>query len=187
MFGKIGKDLNLNRDETMTSLDISPDIITAIATVIVALAALFGPWVAIRTFRSQKWWEMRVHAYSKIVEALYKAQNIHDKHIGHELGERNIPDEEWDSLNRQLRSAREEVQEFANVGMFMLSKRATICLRRYHVEVEKAYSIWKNSGDSMSHLDLLESEQEAAKSCLEEILEIAKADLKVKRWFKRGN
>jgi len=161
------------------------DIITASATVTVALAAFFGPWMAIRIFRSQKWWEMQVHAYSKIVEALYKAQNIHDKHIGHDLGENTIPAKEWDSLNRQLRAAREEVRQFETVGMFMLSKKATNRLRRYHADVEKAHSIWRKSGGDSNLLDILESEQEAAKSCLKDILEIAKSDLKVKKWFKR--
>jgi len=37
----------------MTNLDSFIDITTVLAAVAVVLVALFGPWIAIRTFRSQ--------------------------------------------------------------------------------------------------------------------------------------
>lgn len=165
----------------MTYLNTFIDIVTVLAAVTVALAALFGPSKAIKTFRSQKWWEMRADAYGKVVEALYKVQDIHDKYISHEINEKIISAEEKNGLIRDLRLAREEVRKFAAVGMFMLPKQATNRLRLYHAEVEQENAKWRMSeNDSVSYVDILESQWAAAKSCLEDIQDIAKDDLGVK-------
>lgn len=164
----------------MSNLDI-PNIITAVATMAIALAAWIGPSKAIKTFRTQKWWEMRAHAYGKVVEALYKVQDIHDKYIAQEIEGNDIPDEEQDNLIRQLRSAREEVRKFAVVGMFTLSEQATNRLRLYHAEVEKEIAKWRmKENDIEKYLNILEVEWAASKSCLEDVQRIAKNDLGVK-------
>jgi len=164
----------------MNNLDI-PNIITALSTMVIAFAALVGPSKAIKTFRSQKWWEMRVRAYGKVVEALYKVQDIHDKYIAQEIDGKGIPDEEKDELVRELWLAREEVRKFAVIGRFQLTEQAANRLKSYHVEVERESAKWRMSeNDAVSYVDILESQWAATKSCLEDIQKIAEDDLGVK-------
>jgi len=163
----------------MTNLDTFLDIVTAIAAVVVALAALFGPRIAIRTFRSQKWWEMRAHAYGKVVEALYQVQDVHDKYIAQEIDGKNIPDEEKDELIRELKLASEEVRKFAVIGRFLLPEQAANRLEIYHAEVEREVAKWRMS-ENVIYFEILESQWAAAKSCLEDIQDIAEGDLGVK-------
>ncbi|MDD9810553.1 MAG: hypothetical protein OXU71_02380 [Gammaproteobacteria bacterium] len=165
----------------MTYLDTLIDIATVLATVAIAFAALVGPSKAIKTFRSQKWWEMRAHAYGKIVEALYQVQDIHDKYIAQEINGKSISHEEKENLARELCSASEEVRKFAVIGKFLLPEQAANRLKIYHAEVEKEISKWRMSAnDSVNYVNILESQWAAAKSCLEDIQEVAEGDLGVK-------
>lgn len=136
--------------------------------VVAVISALTATHLALKRFRTEKWWEKKVDAYSRIIEALHNSKIWTDEHLGEEYHKRKMPEETKREITSRARTAREEIQKAINVGGFLLSDEALARLRKYEQETNEKHDSW---------VDVLESVSIATDKCLEEIITIAKRDL----------
>jgi hypothetical protein len=139
--------------------------------VIAAVSAWIAVQLSLRRFRAEKWWERKVDAYSRIIEALHNSKTWTDEHLDAESHAREIPEEKEKELTGRARAAHDEIRKAINVGGFLLSDEALNRLRQFEKESNKKHDSW---------VDYLESDSAATDNCLKDIIEIAKNDLGTK-------
>lgn len=149
--------------------NIAIGIITAVT--ISVLSSWVTVQLSLRQFRSERWWEKRVDAYSKIIEALHNSKAFLEEHLEAEAVEGDLSAERKKELGARAHAANDEIVKAVNVGAFLLSEKALANLKQYKV-------------DTATHPDMmwdeyLEQNFPATKVCLEAIVKIAKKDLAV--------
>ena len=135
-------------------------------------------WITVRLslgrYRQEKWWELRVRAYERVIEALCDAKAYSSEKIDAEVQGTKPPDEINKILLKRAIEARWELERAADLGGFLLDRRALDRLKRYLIEKEDAIQ-------TGTYISVLEGTLEASDSCLTDIIEIAREDLKVDR------
>lgn len=142
------------------------------------IAALFAVQISLRKFSSQKWWERREEAYSKIIGILsslrlYLGNWEEDVFNIHKLSK-----EEKEMLFRKMREEREKIELVACEGAFRITKKSNEALD----ELIKSLS---QSGSDQ--IEGLENHSKAVSECLAIIKSEAEKDLKIKKRFSTFN
>ena len=142
-----------------------------VGIMISAVTSLITVQLSLHRFRKEKWWEKRVEAYERVIEALHHSKAFSDVHLEaiHEGG--NVSDERKEELRIAAKDASCEIERAVDLGTFFLGDAAHGRLRQYQKDAKKAYA----AQDWYAHL---ERDWVATKSCLEDIIEIAQRDLK---------
>ena len=68
-------------------------------------AALLGARLAAKRFREDRWWEIKMKAYSDLIEALHVMKWPASEHLDAEYEKRKIPEEENQKLWAEFREA----------------------------------------------------------------------------------
>ncbi len=147
-----------------------------LAQILVGLVvAITTAWVtvhlALRRFRSEKWWERKAEAYSAIIEALHHMKRFADEALDDQLGGRKFPEERRKQLFGKSNEAYDELRKQIDIGSFVLSKDAVEELASF----EKAHTKAK---DTDSYFDFLDDKLLALNTTLQKMREIGKKDLK---------
>ena len=133
-------------------------------------------WVTVRLslhrFREEKWWELRVRAYERVVDALHDSKVYSSAKIDATIQGTKSPDETNKALTDRAIKATQEIERAADLGAFLLGNEARERLKQYLIEKEEAIQI----GEWMS---LLEGTWAAADTCLQDIIELARQDLRI--------
>jgi hypothetical protein len=89
-----------------------------------AVAAFVGSWFGLRRFRSERWWERKVEAYTAIFNAMNNLlEEIH--HLWNaELYGTKLPDDPEESLRKAVSTAWPEIRKQVRLGAFLLSEEA---------------------------------------------------------------
>lgn len=132
------------------------------------IAGLFSSFIANRDHRNRKWWEMRVSAYQNAIEALSDLAYYYDRHMNAEIESRELSQEFSVKLAAFKDQAFPKVRKYADSGAFLFSERANAALRKF---VEDDYA--------QSYFDHLDTNLDKAKTCLKELVECSKVDLKL--------
>lgn len=148
---------------------IAIGILTAIT--ISFLSSWITVQLSLRRFRSERWWEKRVDAYSRIIEALHNSKAFLEEHLEAEALHGDLSADRKKELGLRAHAANDEIIKAVNVGAFLLSEKALASLKQYR-EDTSAYP-------DMTWDDYLEQNFPATKACLEAIIRIAKKDLAV--------
>ena len=150
------------------------DILIAVpaAIFIAAVSSWITVQLSLRKFRSEKWWERKADAYANVIEVLYNSQEFSVQHLEADEEGREICADRDAELRAKSKAAYAEIRRVANVGSFLLSDRAMTRLARLQKEEEKA-------SDTTHWIDYLDGNWKAVSTCLDDIISIAKADLKV--------
>ena len=99
-------------------MDIFITILTGIMTA--AASAWVTVQLSLRRFRAEKWWERRVTAYERVIEALYNSKEFSEVHL-HALDENlQIPKEQDNELRAQVEDAAREIAKAVDLGSFLL-------------------------------------------------------------------
>ena len=138
--------------------------------VIAILASFMTYQFAIKKFKTEKWWELKVVAYQNIIEALHNSKEFTSQHLNAYFEQRDIPEEKSESLKKKAYAATEEIKKAIDTGSFLLSEQAVERLKVFQGETEEAYK----PHDWFSYLDY---DYAATKKCLIDLLVIAKSDL----------
>ncbi len=151
-----------------------PDaLITALTGILIAVVS---SWVTVqlslRKFRTEKWWERRADAYASVIEALHNSKEFSVQHLRAEERGREISEDRDAELRVQATAASEEIRRVANIGSFFLSDQAMVRMARFQKEEDEA-------SDAMDWIEYLEGDWKAVSTCLDDMIAIAKADLKV--------
>lgn len=139
------------------------------------LIAAVSSWITVRLslkrFRDERWWEKKVHAYERIIEALHDLKVDTDTSFDAHIEHRDIPEEKEKVLRIASGNARRELERAANIGSFILNEE---CQERLKIFL-KAAAISSNAQDYFTHLDEYGA---AINSCLNDVIRIAKQDVR---------
>ena len=142
------------------------------AVIIAAISSWITVQLSLRKFRDERWWERKVDAYTKVIEALHYSKEWTDQHLEAEFTARELPQETVDKLLTEAKQGASEIRRAVNIGAFYFSERATKRLSRYKAEENQATNttVW---------FEYLERDHQAVSSCLDDMIEIAKEDLRI--------
>ncbi len=143
-----------------------------VGIVIASLTAIITVRLSLHRFRVEQWWQFRVETYKRLIEALYDSKSFNDKHIEELQTGRKVSEEEETKLRTAAEAAIEEIDRMASIGGFLLSDEVRSKLKQYRGEVKQA-SI------TTDWCKYLTDEWAVTNSCLEDIIEIARRDLKL--------
>lgn len=150
------------------------DNITTILTGI--LIAATSSWITVqlsmRRFRTERWWERRVKAYERVIEAFHNSKAFSDVHLKAIYTGKEISEEQDKEIRARAKEAGREIERAIDLAGFFLGNEARSRLKQYQKDVA-------NSSAAMSWHEYLEQDWTAINSCLEDIIEIAQKDLKI--------
>jgi hypothetical protein len=141
--------------------------------VIAAVSSWITVQLSLRKFRSERWWERRVEAYSKAIEALHNSKAFAHHHLEAEDKGRKLSEERKTELKHNAKAAHDEILKAISVGSFLLSEGALSRLEKYQREVEQA-------SKQQTWYDYIDEVWYANDQCLKDFIEIARRDLKAK-------
>ncbi|WP_313038368.1 hypothetical protein [Stutzerimonas nitrititolerans] len=137
------------------------------------LSGVFGAFIALRRYKHEKWWEMRVHAYKTVIEslsdivAIYEERNKNWEHSPREP----------ENIIQELRVAREKVRKHRDTGAFLFSNDAEAALTNF-VDYQIDYA------GVVDPSDIYGPFSQSSRKCLEKIVALSKNDLAVNgRWL----
>ena len=143
-----------------------------VGIVIASLTAVITVNLSLHRFRVEQWWQFRVETYKRLIEALYDSKSFNDKHIEELETGRKISKEEETKLRTAAEAAIQEIDRTANIGGFLLSDEVRSRLKKYQGEVQQA-------SKTTDWCEYLTDEWTVINSCLEDIIKIARRDLKL--------
>jgi hypothetical protein len=141
-----------------------------VASVIAAAVSIYN--ARFRRFARERWWEWKVEAYSRIIDALSGLVYYYDEHYDAEIEHRNLTDSHKKEINEHWRKGYAEVKRATAVGAFLISPAAEAALQK----------MWKEKGkgvDPNNWFGLIESDYVATRDCLRAVVEAARTDLRV--------
>ena len=144
-----------------------------IAVVTGAVSAWITVQLSLKRFRSEKWWERKVAAYERVIEALHHSKAFTDAHFDAAQQGRTVSEEKDQDLRRRLEAAHLEIDKATDVGGFLLSDEAQERLKRYGKEAKEA-------ANTPHWVDFLIDDCAAVTSCLSDLIRIAKKDLQAR-------
>jgi hypothetical protein len=147
--------------------------VTAILTAIViaAISSWITVQLSLRKFRAEKWWEKKVDVYSKVIEALHNSKMFAHYHLEAEYHGSHLLEGQDKELRERAKAANDEILKAIDVGAFIFSDEALARLQKYQKESEEA-------GNHQSWFEYLEADLAATDSCLKDLIQIAKRDIR---------
>lgn len=147
--------------------------------IITILSAIFiatiSSWITIqlslKRFRSERWWEKKAEAYSKIIEAMHDFKAFSEKHLEAMIGGHEISDERDVELRHRAKTARREIDKIIDTGQFLLSEKSNIRLKKFISEIHS----FENKSDWFEYLQY---DLSISNKCLMDLIQLAKEDLK---------
>ena len=138
------------------------------------LVALLTSWFtvkfALRRFQSEKWFERRVEAYTKVIEALHFMKNCTERQLRAEEHGTEIPKEIESELVSSYRKGLADLRRLTDMGALLFSSEAIEVLDTLNAELKAAT-------DEQSWWEHLDAEGAAILKCLARLRPIAKRDL----------
>ena len=140
----------------------------------IAIAAA-SSWITVylsrHRFRSEKWWERKVLAYERVIEAFHNAKKFASEHMDAEDKGRKVEEERDKELRHLAKLGREEILRSSDVGSFILSAQALGILARYEAETEAI-------SKCETWIEYLDADWTITNKYMKELVAEAHADLK---------
>ena len=138
------------------------------------LLAIMTSWLtvkfALRRFKSEKWFELRIDAYTKVIESLHFMKHCTERQLDAEECGYKIAQAAEEKLTSDYRKGLAELRRLTDMGSLLFSAEAIAVLERLHKELNEA----TKTNAWWEHLD---AESAAITKCLSELRVIAKKDL----------
>lgn len=146
-----------------------PNWISSIATLI----GVIGLFLAYRQFIKQKWWEKKAEFYTDIIKHIYNTKLHAQQVFEAEINEQTLSEEKNEELKKIFNESKEKIDMYIDIGMFVVSRKVLKRLLSFRQELNR-------SDQTNDWYDYLNNEIEASNRCTEDIIKLAKKDLKVK-------
>lgn len=143
--------------------------------VIAILAAVLTYLFAIKKFKSEKWWDLKVIAYQRIIEALHKSKEYSSQYSDVALGIRELSPEKENYLKEGTLHATQEIAKAIDVGTFIISEESVVILEQYKKKID-GLGVATNSW-----FEYLDESYGLTKDCLRDVKLLAKQDLEKTR------
>jgi len=141
--------------------------------------AVITVWLSLHRFRAEKWWEIRVDAYRRLITALHVYKKFAETLLDEEVAERKKQSGEYDELVVQCKNALDEIDLAADSAGFLLSKEVLTKLQIFQTKREEARESVGVGWD-----DFLTQNWVASDSCLHDLIELARKDLEIDKKFR---
>lgn len=139
--------------------------------VIAVMAALLTYLFAIRKFRSEKWWELKVTAYQRVIEALHNSKEYSSQYSDVALGIKTLTPEKDQQLKERALQASHEIAKAIDMGTFIMSEDA---IKRLEVYKKSIDVLTNDSQDMFTYFD---KSYGLTNDCLKDLRVVAKKDL----------
>lgn len=140
---------------------------------IAVITAIVTVQLSLKRFRSEKWWEKKADAYSKIIDAIHSLKDYNEQKLRAEYREAELSPEKEHELLRQYENAHREFIKALDVGSFIISADALKILETYQ---NRPRLNW----DENPLFDIIEEDLKHIKECLQSFKLAAKKDLNIK-------
>ncbi|WP_063669693.1 hypothetical protein [Aliivibrio fischeri] len=144
-----------------------------VAVIIAGISSFITVRLSLNKFRTEKWWEKRVEAYERVLEAFYQAKRYSSEHLDADYLETHISKERDEELIAYSRKAKNEIERVSDIGSFLLSATAMNVIHEYQKEKNASYR-----AEFDSFQDHAEHDYELVTKYLNEFSAVAKIDLK---------
>jgi hypothetical protein len=134
------------------------------------LTAWFTVKFALRRFQSEKWFERRVDAYTKVIEALHFMRHCTERQLRAAERGTDMPKDIEDELITSHRKGLADLRRLTDMGALLFSSEAIEILDTLNNELLAAT-------DAQSWWEHLDAEAAAISKCLAALRPIAKRDL----------
>ncbi len=136
--------------------------------------ALLTSWLtvkfALRRFQSERWFERRVDAYTKVIEALHFMSRCVDTQLRAAMRNSELSKEVEEELIAAYRKGLADLRRLTDMGSLIFSQEAVLVLNALNIELQAA-------SDEQTYWDHLDAEGVAISKCIVELRKIAKRDL----------
>lgn len=150
------------------ALTLIPSLIVAVVTAIVAVR------LSLRKFYTERWWERKADAYSRIVEALHNQKNYAEQKLEIEMSYPRGDRDRGKKLDKQWADADiyAELQRAADLGAFVISEETEEIIRKF-------LNRSKGDFDHDPLSEIIETDLAHTKKCLSAVKDAAKKDLRL--------
>jgi len=139
------------------------------------LISLLTSWstvrLALRRFQSEKWFERRVDAYTRVIESLHYMKQTTERQLRAAEHGYEIPKDAEAELIEMYRKGFADLRQLTDMGALIFSEKAVKVLDALNKEIEAAT-------DEQCWWEHLDAERVAISKCLSSLRLIAKSDLK---------
>jgi len=155
-------------------MDISSVQVTTFLTgIIIAITSAFlSVHLSIKRFRSERWWERKAQSYALILESLHYMKLNCEVQFENQIGNEVVPTDRTDELIEKWISGEEDISKAIDMGLFIFSSEAVKSLSNLQKDLKEA-SIHDFSWE------YLPERIDALTSCMSNLRDIAKKDLKI--------
>lgn len=125
---------------------------------------------ALKRFYSEKGWERKDKAYTKIIEAVHHIRDHADHNYTFSMLNKDMPEEGEKELEKEMTTAIAELRKQLDIGTFVISDEAVSALSDFMRNLD-------SSTKTTSWTEHLVLKLTATEQCLESIRKIARKDL----------
>jgi len=121
-------------------------------------------------FASERWWERKAEAYTRIIDALSDLVYYYQKTYEAEIEGINLSEPRRQEIHEYWKRGNIEVRKATNIGAFLISSEAENALKQYWKQPEEKH----DPGDWTWQLD---HDYTVAETCLKQLVNCARRDL----------
>ncbi len=143
------------------------------ALIVSIITAYITVKLSIKQFYSQRWWEKKAEAYSRIIEHLSYLQYYFGEWLNEIFGTKEMGEKDNERLSEGYRQAKESITKASAIGAYIVSDDTAVALEKLLRELDK-------ENPSGNWMDDIERCYDSAKECIANIRENAKVDLQKK-------
>ena len=141
----------------------------------VAIAALIASWLALRKFRTEKYWEMRLQAYNELLNALEKMFSYVDASLLDAMHEKTINDDDRELLRSNWKEGKEHVEKTRRIGRLLISEEA-----RQVIDIDKKFKEANKDVPIDDWFSNMDNEWGVLRDVIDEFITQSKKDLGLK-------
>lgn len=146
-------------------IGITSSLVTVFVTYIISLSK----------FRSERWWDQKLDAYLKIIEALNRQKKYLEVCMEEETEGAVYTESFKTKLNEKSSLALEELNLQKDRGNFLISEKALLLIENLLFRIDEA-------SHAPTFLDYVDLSLDAIENCRNDFLPLAKEDLERKHW-----
>lgn len=140
------------------------------------VSSLFTTFLARKSFISERWWDRKADAYTRILEALVEMDRYHEAHYDDLTNEAQLSEERKAELTTAWKTAALEVDNSIRIGAFVISQEAHSALAKLRTATRGVHP--------QDFFGTVEANYTATSECIRQMREIGRTDLQVDaRWW----
>ena len=130
-------------------------------------------WLALRRFRSERWWDRKAQAYTELFQALFYVQRYARLAMRREARGLALDDEFMRALGEKSSAGYAEILKAATIGSLLFGDQVATRLSRLEQELDEPDA-------DRNYYEELMADYDAVTAAIGDLRPLARADLKLK-------